>query len=93
MKRKRERLGTIAAMIVLADLLTVYWLIAPTFHPQGVRIHWLDFTTLIVVGGFWVAMFLWFLSRQPLLPLHPEEALLNFNAVRLSPVIEIRCLS
>jgi hypothetical protein len=87
MKRKRERLGTIAAMIVLADLLTVYWLIAPTFHPQGVRIHWLDFTTLIVVGGFWVAMFLWFLSRQPLLPLHPEEALLNFNAVRLSPVI------
>ena len=43
--------------------------------PKGVRIHWLDFATLIAVGGFWSAMFLFFLARQPLLPLHPQEAL------------------
>jgi Ni/Fe-hydrogenase subunit HybB-like protein len=75
MKRKRERLGAIAAMIVGVNIVNIYWLIAPAFHPEGVRIHWLDFATLIAVGGFWIALFLWLLNRQPLLPLHPEEAL------------------
>jgi Ni/Fe-hydrogenase subunit HybB-like protein len=75
MKRKRQRLGAIAAMIVIVNMVNVYWLIAPAFHPEGVRIHWLDFATLITVGGFWIAMFLWFLNRQPFLPVHPEEAL------------------
>jgi hypothetical protein len=74
-KRSRERLGAIAAMIVGVNIINVYWLIAPAFQPEGVRIHWLDFATLIAVGGFWIAVFLWFLRRQPLLPLHPEEAL------------------
>ena len=74
-KRKRERLGAIAAMIVLANVVNVYWLVAPAFHPQGIRIHWLDFATLIAVGGFWTSMFLCFLRRQPLLPLNSEEEL------------------
>jgi hypothetical protein len=75
MKRQRERLGAIAALIVVVNIVNVYWLIAPAFHPEGVRIHWLDFATLIAVGGFWTALFLWFLNRQPLLPLHPGEGL------------------
>jgi hypothetical protein len=75
MKRHRERLGAIAALIVVVNIVNVYWLIAPAFHPEGLRIHWLDFATLIAVGGFWTALFLWFLNRQPLLPLHPGEGL------------------
>lgn len=75
MKRKRERLGAIAAMIVIVNVVDVYWLVAPAFHPEGVRIHWLDFAALTAVGGFWVGLFLCFLNRQPLLPLHPEEVL------------------
>jgi hypothetical protein len=75
MKLKRARLGVIAALIVIVNIVNVYWLIAPAFHPEGLRIHWLDFATLIAVGGFWTVAFLWFLNRQPLLPLHPEEAL------------------
>ena len=77
MKRQRGRLGAIAALIVVVNIVNVYWLIAPAFHPEGVRIHWLDSATLIAVGGFWTAMFLWFLNRQPLLPMHPEEGLRN----------------
>jgi hypothetical protein len=75
MKRHRERLGAIAALIVVVNIVNVYWLIAPAFHPEGLRIHWLDFATLIAVGGFWTALFLWFLNRQPVLPLHPGKGL------------------
>jgi len=75
MKRQRERLGAIAVMIVVVNIVNVYWLIAPAFHPEGLRIHWLDFATLITVGGFWAVVFLWFLNRQPLLPLRQGEGL------------------
>ena len=75
MKRKRERLGAIAALIVVVNIVNVYWLIAPAFHPEGPRIHWLDFATLIAVGGCWTSVFLWFLNLQPLWPLHLGEGL------------------
>jgi Ni/Fe-hydrogenase subunit HybB-like protein len=75
MKRRRERLAAIAVMILVLNVVNVYWLIAPAFHPEGVRIHWLDFATLIAIGGLWTDAFLWILGRQPLLPMHPEEEL------------------
>ena len=56
-KRKRERLGAIAAVIVVANVVNVYWFVAPSFHPEGFLIHWLDFAALIAVGGLWTAIF------------------------------------
>ncbi len=72
-KRKRERLRVIAILVVIANVVNVYWLVVPAFHPEGVHIHWLDFAAFFAVGGFWTAMFLHFLTRQPLLPLNPKE--------------------
>ena len=67
-KRQRERLGVIAGVVVFANLVNIYWLVAPAFHAERIGLHWLDFSALFSVGGFWTAMFLWFLMRQPLLP-------------------------
>jgi hypothetical protein len=74
-KRKPLRLAWVAGLVLIANLVNVYWLVAPSFHPKGVRLHWLDFATLSAVGGFWTMFFLRFLKGQPLLPLHPEEDL------------------
>jgi hypothetical protein len=74
-KRKRQCLGAIAALIVLVNMVNVYWLVAPAFHPRGVRVHWLDFAAMILIGGLWTTLFLWFLQRQPLLPALSAEAL------------------
>lgn len=67
-KRQRVRLGFIAAGILLFSFLNVYWLIAPAFNTENVRLHWLDAATFLAVGGYWFAAQLWFLNRQPLLP-------------------------
>ncbi|MEP6956360.1 MAG: hypothetical protein ABI883_05995, partial [Chthoniobacterales bacterium] len=52
-KKNRERLGWIAALVALANILAVFWLVAPSFHPEGFYVHWLDFAELIALGGFW----------------------------------------
>jgi hypothetical protein len=74
-KRKPARLALVSVLILCANIVNVYWLVAPAFHPEGVHFHWLDLATLIAIGGFWTIVFLRFLKRQPLLPLHPEEVL------------------
>jgi hypothetical protein len=73
-KRNRRRLGMIAAVIVGANVLTNFWLVAPSFHPRGIYVHWLDFAELIALGGFWFALFFYFVKQRPLLPVEWTEA-------------------
>jgi hypothetical protein len=51
-----------------------YWIIAPNFttegHHAGFRLHPLDFTTILGLGGIWVFMFLRNLKKSAILPAH-----------------------
>jgi hypothetical protein len=67
-KRNRERLFPICGLILLGNVLSNFWLVAPSFHPEGIRVHWLDLTLWVALGGFWLALFLHFLKRLPLVP-------------------------
>lgn len=76
-KKNRERLGWIASLITIANILAVFWLVAPSFHRDGFYVHWLDFVELLALGGFWFALFFRFLKKQPLLPSEWREAKQN----------------
>ena len=67
-KRNPRRLLPIAAMLLVADLFHLWWLVAPAFHPGDFHLHWLDLAAPIGIGGVWIAVFLWWLRRRPLLP-------------------------
>lgn len=67
-KRNRERLAPIALAIFAAGVLNNFWLVAPSFHPRGFFVHWLDLTEWLALGGFWFALFFHFLKQAPLLP-------------------------
>ncbi len=72
-KRQLPRLAALAAAILVARLVDVFFLIAPEFHGQGVAVHWLDLAAVAGLGGIWLAMFAWWLERRPLLaPNDPE---------------------
>ncbi len=64
-KRNRERLAGIALGIFAANILATFWLVAPSFHPDGFAVHWLDAAEFLALGGFWFALFLHFLKQQP----------------------------
>ncbi|MGI9087407.1 MAG: hypothetical protein ACR2HH_06655 [Chthoniobacterales bacterium] len=76
-KKNRERLAGIASFIVCANILANFWLVAPSFHPSGLYIHWLDFTEWLALGGFWFALFFRYLKQQPLIPAQLTEAKQN----------------
>jgi hypothetical protein len=67
-KRRIEALGTLAAVLLALRWIDAMYLVAPS-GPDGPHgLSWLDPVTLIAIGGFWIATFLWNLHRQPLLP-------------------------
>jgi hypothetical protein len=67
-KRDRTRLASICWLILFASVINNFWLVAPSFHPAGFYLHWLDFVELIAIGGFWFASFFYFLKKRPLWP-------------------------
>lgn len=56
-KHRPRLLAAIAGVILVANLLHVYWLIAPTYHPGSAAPHWLDFAALLAIGGVWMATY------------------------------------
>jgi hypothetical protein len=57
-KARLQRLALIAALIVAARALELFWLIKPAFEPAGPAIHWLDAASALALGGAWLAVFL-----------------------------------
>ena len=68
-KRSARAIAVVASLVLLARFADLYWLVAPAFDATAPRIHLLDVTTLLAVGGLWLAMFVTRLEKQPLLPL------------------------
>lgn len=66
-KRTPRRLAQICICILALNVVNNFWLVAPTFHPRGFYVHWLDVAELIAIGGFWFALFLHLLKQRPLI--------------------------
>jgi hypothetical protein len=73
LKRNGRSLIRVAIMLLVIRWVDVFWLIAPTFHPQGLRVHWMDLATVVAVAGIWLAYFLRQLKSRPLLPVGDPE--------------------
>jgi len=73
-KRRKEIIWRVAVFILVMRFVDIFWQVAAGFHPGRLSIHLLDFSTLALLGGAWVYVFLGNLSSRPMLPLHdPRE--------------------
>jgi hypothetical protein len=70
MKRNARRLALVACGVIVMRAIDLFWLVSPAFESEGLRVHWLDLTTFVGVGGIWLTVFIWQLRARPLLPLH-----------------------
>jgi hypothetical protein len=68
-KRNAGRLFKVCLLMIAIRVVDVYWVIVPAFYNQQIKIHWMDFATLLAVGGLWLAGFFALLKSRPLLPL------------------------
>jgi hypothetical protein len=77
-KREAELIAIVAAGILIARVVDLFWLVAPEFHRQGVSVSWLDILLLLSLSAVWLGCFIWQLRGRAILPVHDpqfEEAL------------------
>lgn len=67
LKRSLASLAIVAAWVFATRILDVLWTIAPSGHHGEVGgVWWTDLTAILGLGGIWIAVFGWLLSRSPL---------------------------
>lgn len=65
-KQNINMLAGLAAVIFFVNALQNFWAVAPTFYPEGLEIHWTDFTAWLGIGGIWMGVFALTLKKHPL---------------------------
>lgn len=72
LKRIRPLMLSVAGLLLVLRVVDIYWVIMPSYTGEFAP-RWWDLTLLIGFGGAWVALFVWSLTRQALVPInHPE---------------------
>ena len=69
-KKKRHVLAMVAGCVLVSHIVSIWWTLAPSFHPTGFHVSWLAFVAFLGVGGLWWAAFLWNLGTRRLLPVN-----------------------
>ncbi|MBX3727944.1 MAG: quinol:cytochrome C oxidoreductase [Candidatus Sumerlaeia bacterium] len=80
MKRRLPVLGFWSAWLLVAHWLDLYWLVMPSFSPEGVPFHVLDLACVAGVGCVMAAAVLHTMAAAPLVPLrdpHLAESLVG----------------
>src|SRR5579883_471068 len=69
LKRNPKTIMIVVGILVAMRFVDLFWIVMPNFRFDGFQIHWLNFTVPAAIGGIWLAVFFWQLSKRPLLPL------------------------
>jgi len=69
-KRSPAALAAIAGVMFAAHVVDIWWMIAPTFYPEGIHFGWIDGAALLGVGGVWFFFFIRNLQGKPVLPVN-----------------------
>lgn len=67
-KRMRNVLPIIAGLILVLRLAELYWTVIPPTDGSTYQALGWELALFLSIGGFWVALFTWFLMRAPLVP-------------------------
>ncbi|MEA2569098.1 MAG: hypothetical protein QOI24_1099 [Acidobacteriota bacterium] len=77
-KDNPRTIGAVAVIILVMRYIAIYWLVAPSWYGEHFHYHWMNFTTLVAIGGIWMFEFIRQLKGQTIIPVHEtwvEEAI------------------
>jgi hypothetical protein len=74
LKRHARGLAAVAGLMLVMQLVDLFWLIVPDLLTHGhghaaLRIHWMDLAAVLGLGGLWLFLFAREVRRRPVLPL------------------------
>ena len=67
-KQKARALIWVAAWMIFARLVDIFWIVVPTFEREGFPLYWTDFAAVIGIGGIWLAVFFSRIKQRDILP-------------------------
>ncbi|MBV9678632.1 MAG: hypothetical protein JO185_20015 [Acidobacteriaceae bacterium] len=70
LKRNVIALSCVVGLIIVMRFVDLMWIVMPGYYQHGLRIHWLNFSVPLGLGGLWIATFIWQLKNRPLLPVN-----------------------
>jgi hypothetical protein len=78
LKRSARALGAVAALMLVMQLVDLYWLIGPDLLGHGhedapLRVHWMDLAAAPGLGGLWLFLFARQARAAPVLPTGEPE--------------------
>jgi len=72
-KRNARKLVVIAVLILVMRLFDLFWTIAPTWTHDSFHVSWMDIVAPVAMGGLWLSMFCWALTKRPLIPINDPQ--------------------
>ena len=69
-KRHARAVATVAAVLVVARVVDLFWVLRPGVAQEGFGVHWLDPAAVAAIGGAWLWLYVAQLKTRPLLPLN-----------------------
>jgi hypothetical protein len=74
LKRSARSLAVVAGLMLVMQLVDLYWLIAPDLLTHGhghaaLSLHWMDLAAVLGLGGLWLFLFARQVQTRPVLPL------------------------
>jgi hypothetical protein len=72
LKRDPRKLLMLAGLILFMRIIDLFWMVIPEFR-KSFYVSWTDVLAPIAIGGIWLAMFLWLLSKWPLIPINDPQ--------------------
>ena len=67
-KRRNLTLGLGSAWMLFMHFVDIHWLVMPAYHGKEFGLTLMDFTTMLGIGGLFLATFGFFLTRAKLVP-------------------------
>jgi hypothetical protein len=72
-KREGLVLARVAAAILIARLVDIFWLVAPELHPDGISVSWLDVLLPVSLASIWLGCFVRQLRGRAIFPVYDPE--------------------
>lgn len=73
LKRDPHKLIIVAVMILVMRVIDLLWMLEPAFSREHFHVSWMHPVALIAIGGLWLAMFVWELSKRSLIPINDPQ--------------------
>jgi hypothetical protein len=66
-KQEITALAAVAGVIILMRMVDLFWIVTPSFNRTGWMLKWTDVAAPLLIGGVWVALYIWQLRGRTLL--------------------------